>query len=206
MLDRRGLGKRPLGAEVGHLQWPLQGQAGRHDFAENVCHGVATERPPVALLDPLQYLGLALGPVVDHLPVGLAPLPRRLHLRQLDICDPLRTLGPPRRSMASISSRTCDRSLVSSIGAATPASGVPLLEVLHKGDQGFHGLHTHRIIDTGPHPPYRTMPFEVQQAGGFGLCKEGLVERIVGRKRRGRRRHLRGRDCGRSVGRGQRGI
>jgi hypothetical protein len=67
VLDRRSLGKCALGPQVRHLQGPLQRQAGGHDFAENVRHGVPVQGSLVPLDDALEHLGLALRTVIDSL-------------------------------------------------------------------------------------------------------------------------------------------
>ena len=76
VLHRRSLAEGALGAEVGDLERVLQGQAGRHDFAEQPRHFLVAQRALVALHDALEHLGLALG-AIEHRRLAILEL---LHL------------------------------------------------------------------------------------------------------------------------------
>ncbi|MCY1432223.1 hypothetical protein D9M71_482140 [compost metagenome] len=66
MLERRCLGEGALRAEVSDLERLLQGQAGRHDLAEQPRHFLVVQRALVAVHDVLEHPGLALGAVEDR--------------------------------------------------------------------------------------------------------------------------------------------
>ena len=94
MFQRGGLGEGTLRAQVGHLQRPLQRQAGRHDLAKYVGDTVTCQRPRVALDNPPQHLCLAFRAVVNHFGVGLTAQARGLGILQLDRRHPLGALRP----------------------------------------------------------------------------------------------------------------
>ncbi|MCY1451391.1 hypothetical protein D9M71_682570 [compost metagenome] len=89
VLERRSLGEGALRAEVGNLERVLEGQAGRHDLAEQARHFLVAERSLVELHDVLEHPGFALGTVEHRLLAGL----QRGHLDPRDFLGAARALA-----------------------------------------------------------------------------------------------------------------
>ncbi|MNO80147.1 hypothetical protein D3C76_713400 [compost metagenome] len=65
VLHGRRLGEGAFRPQIGDFQRLFEGQARRHDFAEQARHLFVAQRPLVALHDTLEHLGFALG-AIEH--------------------------------------------------------------------------------------------------------------------------------------------
>ena len=106
------------------------------------------ERTLVALDNALEYLRLALGPVVHHLFTRTSPRSARQHVGQLDIGHPLGTLGAAADQRLYVTVDGVD--ICPDLVEIPVVSHIParmcrlarltlaLLEVLHEGDQRIY--------------------------------------------------------------------